>query len=46
MDTPSEALALSIGEKAKVDVPFMAQLCGKPKQEITDELAGAISETL
>ena len=42
VDTPSEALALSIGEKAKVDVPFMVQLCGKPEQEITDELAGAI----
>ena len=42
MDTPSEALALSIGEKAKVDVPFMVQLCGKPEHEITDELAGAI----
>lgn len=42
VDTPSEALALSIGEKAKVDVPFMMQLCGKPEQEITDELAGAI----
>ena len=42
VDTPSEALALSIGEKAKVDIPFMVQLCGKPEQEITDELAGAI----
>ena len=42
VDTPSEALALSIGEKAKVDVPFMVQLCGKTEQEITDELAGAI----
>lgn len=42
VDTPSEALALSIGEKAKVDVPFMVQLCGKPEQEITDELVGAI----
>ena len=42
VDTPSEALALSIGEKAKVDVPFMVQLCGKPEHEITDELAGAI----
>lgn len=42
VDTPSEALALSIGEKAKVDMPFMVQLCGKPEQEITDELAGAI----
>ena len=28
--------------KAKVDVPFMMQLCGKPEHEITDELAGAI----
>lgn len=28
--------------KAKVDIPFMVQLCGKPEQEITDELAGAI----
>lgn len=42
VDTPSEALALSIGEKAKVDIPFMVQLCGKPEQKITDELAGAI----
>ena len=42
VDTPSEALALSIGEKAKVDVPFMAQLCGKSEQEVTDKLAGAI----
>lgn len=42
VDTPSEALALSIGEKAKVDVPFMVQLCGKTEQEVTDELAGAI----
>ena len=42
VDTPSEALALSIGEKAKVDVPFMMQLCSKTEQEITDELAGAI----
>lgn len=42
VDTPSEALALSIGEKAKVDVPFMVQLCGKSEQEVTDELAGAI----
>ena len=42
MDTPSEALALSIGEKAKVDVPFMAELCGKTEQEVTEELAGVI----
>lgn len=42
VDTPSEALALSIGEKAKVDVLFMAELCGKTEQEVTEELAGVI----
>jgi len=42
VDTPSEALALSIREKAKVDVPFMAELCGKTEQEVTEELAGVI----
>ena len=42
VDTPSEALALSIGEKAKVDVPFMAELCGKTEQEVTEELTGVI----
>ena len=42
VDTPSEALALSIGEKAKVDVSFMAELCGKTEQEVTEELAGVI----
>ena len=42
VDTPSEALALSIGEKAKVNVPFMAELCGKTEQEVTEELAGVI----
>lgn len=42
VDTPSEALALSIGEKARVDVPFMAELCGKTEQEVTEELAGVI----
>ena len=42
VDTPSEAMALSIGEKAKVDVPFMAELCGKTEQEVTEELAGVI----
>ena len=30
MDTPSEALAISIGERGKVDLPFMAQLLGTP----------------
>ena len=42
MDTASEALAVSIGERAKVDVPFMAQLAGKTEDEITEELSGVI----
>ena len=42
VDTASEALAVSIGERAKVDVPFMAQLAGKTEDEITEELAGVI----
>ena len=42
MDTASEALAVSIGERAKVDVPFMAQLSGKTEEEVTEELAGVI----
>lgn len=42
VDTASEALAVCIGEKARVDVPFMAELAGKSEQEITDELAGVI----
>ena len=42
VDTASEALALSIGERAKVDLPFMSSLCGKSEQEITEELRGVI----
>ena len=42
VDTASEALAVSIGEKARVDVPFMAQLAGKNEDEITEELRGVI----
>lgn len=42
VDTASEALAISIGERAKVDVPFMAGLTGKSEDEITDDLAGVI----
>ena len=41
-DTPRDALAVSIGERAKVDVPFMAQLCGKTEEEVTEALAGEI----
>ena len=42
VDTASEALAVSIGEKARVDVPFMAELCGKTEEEATRELTGVI----
>lgn len=42
VDTASEALAVSIGERAKVDVPFMAELSGKTEDEVTEELAGVI----
>ena len=42
VDTASEALAVSIGEHARVDVPFMAELSGKTEDEVTEELAGVI----
>lgn len=42
VDTASEALAVSLSEKAKVDVPYMAELTGKSAEEITKELAGII----
>ena len=44
VDTPSEALAISIGEHGKVDLPFMATLLGKPEEydTITAELRGVI----
>ena len=42
VDTASEALAVSIGEKARVDIPFMAELCGKTEEEATRELTGVI----
>ncbi|MCI8324711.1 MAG: DEAD/DEAH box helicase family protein [Lachnospiraceae bacterium] len=42
VDTASEALAVSIGERAGVDVPFMAELFGKTETEVTEELAGVI----
>lgn len=42
VDTPSEALAISIGEKARVDLPYMSQLCGKSEEEIISELTGVI----
>jgi len=44
VDTPSEALAISIGERGKVDLPFMAQLLGTPEEydAIKNELRGVI----
>ena len=41
-DTAVEALALSIGERAGVDLPYMAQLTGKPEKELVDDLRGVI----
>ena len=44
VDTPSEALAVSIGEHGKVDLPYMAELLGTPGKygRITTELSGVI----
>ena len=42
VDTASEALAVSIGERAGVDLSYMAQLSGKTEEELTEELAGII----
>ena len=44
VDTPSEALAVSIGEHGKVDLPYMAELLGTPSDygRITTELSGVI----
>lgn len=42
VDTPSEALAVSMGERAKIDIEYMSSLCHKPEKEIYDELQGVI----
>ena len=42
VETASEALALSIGEKARVDLDYMAKLTGKTQEEIVTELQGVI----
>ena len=44
VDTPAEALAVSIGEKGRVDLPYMTELLGTPEDfgRITDELRGVI----
>ena len=42
VDTAAEALAVSIGEHARVDLPFMGQLTGKTEAELIQELRGVI----
>ena len=42
VETASEALALSIGEKARVDLPYMEQLTGKTQAELVQDLQGVI----
>ncbi|MFQ9586847.1 MAG: DEAD/DEAH box helicase family protein [Mediterraneibacter gnavus] len=42
VETATEALALSLNERAKVDLTYMAQLTGKTEEKITEELVGVI----
>ena len=42
VDTASEALAISLSEKAKVDIPFMVELTGKTEENIINDLMGVI----
>lgn len=42
VDTAAEALALSLAEKAKIDIPYMAKLTGKSEDDIVNELEGII----
>ena len=42
VETATEALALSLNERAKVDLSYMAQLTGKTEEKITEELVGVI----
>ena len=42
VDTASEALALSLAEKAKVDMPYMMELTGKTEEQIVSDLTGVI----
>ena len=42
VNTASEAYALSLAEKAKIDMPYMSQLTGKTEQELFDDLKGVI----
>ena len=42
VETSSEALAVSMNEKARVDLPYMAQITGKTEEKIEEELTGVI----
>ena len=42
VDTAAEALAVSIGERAKVDLPFMAQLSHLSKEQVISDLSGVV----
>ena len=42
VDTASEALAVSLGEKARIDLAYMSELTGKSEEDVTKELAGVI----
>ena len=42
VDTATEALAVSLSEKANVDMPYMAELTGKTEEQLADELTGVI----
>lgn len=42
VDTASEALSISLAEKAKVDMPFMTKLTGKTEEELEQELSGVV----
>ena len=42
VDTASEALAVSLGERARVDLAYMSELTGKSEEEVAKELAGVI----
>ena len=42
VDTAQDALAVSIGERARVDLPYMAQLTGKSETELINDLQGAV----
>lgn len=42
VDTASEALAVSLGEKARIDMEYMSSLCGKTEKEVYEDLKGVI----